>query len=114
MPWSTFLLSPARGAGESLFVLGWVGVSLSTRETLKRIAGLTRQCLDNIKGLPTAGGTSLAKVVKMTMLITNIEDFANTNDVYHRYFSTNPLAHAYLEVKSPAQDGSEIECVAAI
>jgi 2-iminobutanoate/2-iminopropanoate deaminase len=76
----------------------------------------TRQCLENIKAILTAGETSLDKVVKVTMFMTNIKDFAMMNEVYRTYFPTNPLARSHIEVKSLAREGLEIEieCAAAI
>ncbi len=116
VPRSTSPLSPAIRAGDYLFVSGQVGVNPSTREAMKGIEEQTRQCLDNIEGILTAGGTSLDKVVKVTVFMTNIRDFAKMNDVYRTYFPTNPPARSCIEVKSLARDGLEIEieCVAAI
>jgi 2-iminobutanoate/2-iminopropanoate deaminase len=116
VPRSTSPLSPAIRAGDYLFVSGQVGVNPSTRETMEGIEEQTRQCLDNIKRILTAGGTSLDKVVKVTVFMTNIKDFAKMNDVYRTYFPANPPARSCIEVKSLARDGLEIEieCVAAI
>jgi 2-iminobutanoate/2-iminopropanoate deaminase len=88
-------------------------VHRSTCEAITGIAGLIRQGLDNLKGLLTVGGTSLDKVVKVTVLLTKLKDFANTNGVYRTYFSTNPPVCPCLEVKSLSRDGLESEYVAA-
>jgi 2-iminobutanoate/2-iminopropanoate deaminase len=116
VPRSTSPLSPAIKAGDYLFVSGQVGANPTTRETMKGIEEHSRQCLENIKAILTAGGTSLDKVVKVTVFMTNIKDFAMMNDVYRTYFPTNPPAHSCIEVKSLAREGLEIEieCVAAI
>ena len=116
VPRSTSPLSPAIRAGDYLFVSGQVGANPTTRETMKGIEEQTRQCLENIKALLTAGETSLDKVIKVMVFMTNIKDFAMMNDVYRTYFPTNPPARSCIEVKSLAREGLEIEieCVAAI
>lgn len=77
VPCSASPLSPTIRTGDYLLVSGQVGVTPSTRETMQRIAEQTRRCLNNVKGRPTAGGTSLDKVVNVTVFMTNIKGFAN-------------------------------------
>ena len=72
---------------------------------MKGIEEQTRQCLENIKAIPTAGEISLDKVVKATVFMTNIKAFAMMNDVYRRYLPTNPPVRSCIKVKSLDREG---------
>jgi hypothetical protein len=70
----------------------------------------------NIEAIIEAGGCSLDRGVKVTVFMSNIEDFAKLNEVYRSYFPTNLPARSCVEVKSLAHEGLEVEikCVAAL
>jgi len=62
-----------------------------------------------------SSGSSLAKVVKTTVYLTDMREFAKMNEVYARYFPENPPARATVEVaRLPRDVRVEIDCIASI
>jgi 2-iminobutanoate/2-iminopropanoate deaminase len=77
------------------------------------IQGQTRQTLENIKAILEAAGTSLDNVVKTTVFLKDMNDFAAMNEVYKTYFSATPPARSTVEVaRLPLDALVEIEAVA--
>ena len=93
-PASGLPYSPAVIAGNFVFVSGHVGWDPTTQETAPTIEAQTEQCLENLKGILSAAGTSFRHVVKATVFLRNIEDFDAMNKVYRRHFSENPPARS--------------------
>lgn len=81
-------LTPGIRAGSFLFVSGQTGgrVVNGERKIGEGIAEQTTNCIENIKAVLEAGGSSLAKVVKCTVFLTDMKDFAGMNAVYTQYF----------------------------
>jgi 2-iminobutanoate/2-iminopropanoate deaminase len=78
------------------------------------IAEQTTRVIENLKGVLEAAGSSLGDVLKTTVFLTNLDDFAAMNEVYARYFPTLPPARSTIEVsKVPAGASVVIECIAA-
>ena len=74
----------------------------------------TRQCLTNIKAILESQGYTLADVVKTTVLLADIDDFAAMNEVYAEMFSNPYPARSAFAVKDlPKRAMLEIECIAA-
>jgi len=77
------------------------------------IAEQTEQVLENLKGVLEAAGSTLGDVVKTTVFMTDLDDFAAMNEVYARYFTSEPPARSTFQVsKLPAGAIVEIECIA--
>lgn len=73
----------------------------------------TEQVLINLSSVLAAAGSSLARVVKATVYLKDMNDFAAMNEVYARYFGVNPPARAAVEVaRLPKDVRLEIECLA--
>jgi 2-iminobutanoate/2-iminopropanoate deaminase len=73
----------------------------------------TERVLKNIKGILEASGTSLDKVVKTTVFLKSMGEFAAMNEVYGKYFTNNPPARSTVEVSRLPKDVSvEIEVIA--
>ena len=73
----------------------------------------TRQTLDNIKNILEAAGSSLNDVVKVTVYLTDMNDFKVVNEIYGQYFSEPYPARAALEVSGLAKDAKvEIQVTA--
>jgi 2-iminobutanoate/2-iminopropanoate deaminase len=73
----------------------------------------TERVLENIKALLDAAGSSLERVVKTTVFLAEMADFAAMNDVYARYFGTAAPARSTVAVKDlPRGVAVEIEAVA--
>jgi len=74
-----------------------------------------RQALTNLKEILTAAGSSLARVVKTTLFIANMDDFPRINAVYGEFFSDDPPARACVEVARLPRDANfEVEAVALL
>ena len=73
----------------------------------------TEQVLRNLSAVLTASGTSLDRVVKTTVFLADMNDFAAMNEVYGRYFSENAPARATVEAARLPRDARvEIEAIA--
>ena len=79
--------SPAIRAGDYIFVSGQVGSVDAGGKKLETIEAQTRQCLEKIKQILAAAGSSLSDVVKVTVFLGNVSDFAKMNEVYQSYFT---------------------------
>lgn len=78
------------------------------------ITGQTEQCMKNVKAILTAAGCSLSDVVKITVFLSDISNFAAMNDVYKQFFATDCPARSAFAVKDlPLGALVEIEAIAA-
>lgn len=79
------------------------------------IQAQTRQVLDNVKAILEAAGTSMANVVKTTVYLQSMSDFAAMNEVYASYFGDKPPARTTVAVAGlPLGAHVEIEAVAVL
>ncbi len=79
------------------------------------IAAQTEQVLENLKAVLEAGGSGIAHVVKTTVYLKDMNDFAAMNEVYGRYFGASPPARSTVEVARLPRDARvEIEAVALV
>ena len=110
------LFSPAIQLGDLLFVSGAGAQDPKTHAVVPgHISDQVKQCLENIKVVLDAAGSSLDKVLKCTVLLTDIANFQAMNEVYHTYFPTNPPARTTMAVKElPGESPVEIECIAYV
>jgi 2-iminobutanoate/2-iminopropanoate deaminase len=69
-------------------------VNPTMRKPQEGLEAQTRQTLENIKAILEAGGSSLDRVVKITVFMSNIKDFAKMHEIYRSCFPTNPPARA--------------------
>ena len=101
-------------AGGFVFTAGQIPVVPSTNKVVEgSIQAKTRQCLENLKAILEAGGTSLGKVVKTTVFLKDMNDFPHMNEVYAEYFKdTKPARSAIQVAKLPLDVDIEIEAVA--
>jgi 2-iminobutanoate/2-iminopropanoate deaminase len=75
-----------------LFVSGQVSIDPKTNEFVPGdIRQQTERTLENLKGIVEAAGSKLSHVVKSTVFLKNMSDFAAMNEVYARYFPAAPL-----------------------
>ena len=107
--------SQAVKAGDLVFVSGQLPVDPATGAFAgSDIATQTRQSLTNVKSILEAAGYSMADVVKTTVLLADMADFADMNAVYAEFFSDPFPARACFAVKAlPKAALVEIEAVAA-
>ena len=107
--------SQAVQAGNMLFVSGQLPVDPATGAFAgEDITTQTRQSLTNVKNILEAAGYTTADVVKTTVLLANMGDFAAMNAVYAEFFTENKPARAAFAVKDlPRGALVEIEAIAA-
>jgi len=75
----------------------------------------TERVLENLKAVLEACGTSLTRVVKTTVYLKDMGEFAKMNEVYARHFPRNPPARATVEVaRLPRDVRVEIDCIATV
>lgn len=106
--------SQAVKAGGFLFVSGQIPLVPETGElVLGDIKEQAERVLDNINAILGAAGTSFDRVIKTTIFLTDMGNFAAVNEVYSKYFPTNPPARACVAVAQlPRGVAVEIEAIA--
>jgi 2-iminobutanoate/2-iminopropanoate deaminase len=106
--------SQAVDTGDFVFIAGQVPiVPAEGKIVAERVAGQTRQVLENIKEILAAAGLGLENVVKTTVFLRSMGDFREMNEVYAAYFANDPPARATVEVAGlPLGALVEIEAVA--
>lgn len=106
--------SQAVRAGDFLFLSGQIGIDPATGGIVD--GGVERQVervIENLRGILEAAGAGLGAVVKTTVLLQSINDFAVMNEVYKRFFTSECPARAAYEVANlPLGALVEIEAVA--
>ncbi|MEX2143756.1 MAG: Rid family detoxifying hydrolase [Anaerolineales bacterium] len=108
--------SPGVQVGEFLFASGHIGMDPQTGKLAPGgVEAEARQALTNLKSLLEAGGSSLDKVVKTTLFLTNMADFGAVNQIYAGFFSSEPPARSTIEVAAlPGGALFEIEAIATV
>jgi 2-iminobutanoate/2-iminopropanoate deaminase len=99
-----------------LFVSGQVAIDPKTGEFVPGgIAEQTERTLENVKSIVEAAGSKLGHVIKTTVFLKNISDFAAMNEVYARFFSVAPPARSTVEVARLPKDALvEMEVIATV
>lgn len=102
-------------AGEFLFTSGQLPIHPVTGEVPQTIEKQTVQVLENLKAIIEAAGSTMEKVVKCTVYLQNMNDFATMNQIYATYFTDNQPARACVEVSKMAKNALvEIDAIAII
>ena len=106
--------SQAIKAGNTVYVSGQLPIDPATGAFAgSDITAQTRQSLTNLKSILNAAGADMCDVVKTTVYLANIADFAAMNEVYAQFFTAPYPARAAFEVAClPKNALVEIECVA--
>jgi len=107
-------LSPVVKAGDFLFVSGIPPLDLENATMLRgNIEAQTEQVLKNIAYALDCAGSSMDKVVKTNVFVTNAAYFNTINGIYRRYFPDQPPARTFVAMSSwPMEFDIEIECIA--
>lgn len=103
-------------SGGFIFLSGQVALDPKSGElTGGDIRQQTERTLNNIKAILEAAGANLHHVVKTTVFLKDLNDFAAMNEVYSRYFTTAPPARSTVQVARLPKDALvEIEVIAAV
>jgi 2-iminobutanoate/2-iminopropanoate deaminase len=108
--------SQAVRAGNLVFASGQIPIDPATGQFVSGgIAEQTEQVLKNLKALFGAAGVGLDQVVKTTVFLADMDDFAAMNDVYGRYFTEASPARATVQAARLPRDARvEIEAIAVL
>jgi 2-iminobutanoate/2-iminopropanoate deaminase len=106
--------SQAIKAGGMIYCSGQIPIDPVTGEFVSNdVAEQTEQVLKNLDAVLRAGGSTLGDVVKTTVFLKDMGDFAAMNDVYARFFADNKPARATVQAARLPRDARvEIECIA--
>ena len=97
--------SQAIRANGFVFVSGQVAIDPATQQVITgEVAAQTERVLKNLSTILKAAGTGLEKVVRATVFLKNMGDFTAMNEVYARYFSSQPPARSTVEVSRLPKD----------
>ena len=103
----------AKLAGNTLYTSGQLGLIPATGELPEGVEAQVTQALDNLKAVLEAAGMSCADVVKTTVFLADIKDFAAINAIYAKYFEGEAPARSCVQVAAlPKGALFEIEAVA--
>ena len=96
-----------------VFVAGQLGLRPGDKAPLEGITAQTEQVLQNLRAILEEAGSGLDKLVKTTVFLTDLGDFAGMNEVYARHVGDRPPARSTVEVgKLPSGARVEIEAIA--
>jgi len=99
--------------GKMVFTAGQVGLDPNTGKLVEGLEAQTWQALENVKAIVEAAGTNMSNVLKVTVLLDNIDDFGAMNAAYTTFFPANPPARTAYEVgRLPIGALVEIEAIA--
>ena len=99
-----------------IFTAGQIAINPETGQVIDAdIKTQTRRVMENLKAILEEAGTSFASVVKTTVFIKDMSEFAAMNEVYGEYFKENPPARSTVEVaRLPRDVRVEIEAIAIL
>ena len=108
--------SQAVKAGGMVFCSGQIPIDAATGEFVSAdVAEQTEQVLKNLSAVLKAAGSDLNNVVKTTVFLSDMNDFAAMNEIYAKYFSENKPARATVQAARLPRDARvEIDCIAVI
>jgi 2-iminobutanoate/2-iminopropanoate deaminase len=108
--------SPAVRVGNLLFVSGQIPLDPATGHLVEGdIRVQTSRVLDNLRELVVAGGADLSQVVRTTIFLADLADFATVNEIYATYFTPPYPARATVQVaRLPRDVRVEIDAIAVV
>ena len=108
--------SQAVAFGNLLITAGQIPIDPRTGEIVGTdIREQTQRVLQNLSAVLEAGGSNLAHVVKTTVFLKDMNDFAGMNEIYARFFPEQPPARSAVQVaRLPKDVLVEIECIAVL
>ena len=105
--------SQAISIGDLVFCSGQIPLTPQGKIVEGDITAQTRQVLTNLQAVLAAAGSSLARVVKTTVFLADLGDFAPMNQVYSEFFDSAPPARSTVQVARLPRDARvEIEAIA--
>ena len=106
--------SQAIKMGDLLFTSGQLGIIPETGELAQGVEAQTEWALKNLGAILTEAGMSYANVLKTTVFVADLADFAKVNAIYQTYFDGDYPARSCVQVAALPKGGLvEIECIAS-
>jgi 2-iminobutanoate/2-iminopropanoate deaminase len=107
--------SQAIESNSFLFCSGQIGLDPETQILVEGIEAQTHQVLKNLQAVLKAAGTDFSNVIKTTIFVVHMDDFATVNEIYAEYFGEHKPARATIGVASlPKGAIVEIEAIAQL
>lgn len=102
--------------GETLYVSGQIPLDPQTGSFAgDDISSQTYQVMNNVKAIVEAAGSSMSKVIKCSIFLADMGDFATVNQIYGSYFGDEPPAREAIAVKTlPKNAKVEVSCIALV
>jgi 2-iminobutanoate/2-iminopropanoate deaminase len=102
--------------GGLAYLSGQIAIDPSNNKLIDGgISAQTERVLENVKAILEACGASLDSVLKTTVFLKDMNDFTAMNQIYERYFATNPPARSTVQAaKLPRDVSVEIDVIAAV
>jgi 2-iminobutanoate/2-iminopropanoate deaminase len=106
--------SQAIKVSDMLYVSGQIALDAVSGELINdNITEETHQVMKNLEAILRAGGSSFTQVIKCSIFVKNMGDFATINEAYGQYFKEQPPARETVEVRDlPKHVNVEISCIA--
>ncbi|GAB3548116.1 Rid family detoxifying hydrolase [Spirosoma fluminis] len=109
-PYSQAVMVNVRDAGSMLFVSGQVAIDLAPQGDIQ---AETQQVMENIGAILKAAGLDYSNIVKSSIFVKDMNNFAAINEVYGRFFTSEPPARETVEVaRLPKDVNVEISVIA--
>jgi len=107
-------LTPGIRSGDVLYVSGQTGTSRTDPDS--SIQAQTKRALENVQRVVEAAGSTMSNVLKCTVFLADVKDFAGMNSAYTQAFPKDPPARSTVAVAALVSPSAkvEIECIAAI
>jgi 2-iminobutanoate/2-iminopropanoate deaminase len=107
-------LTPGIRVGDIVYTSGQLGTARDAPDST--IQTQTKKALENVKAVVEAGGSTMAHVLKCTVFLTDVKDFAGMNSVYSTFFPKEPPARSTVVVAALVSAAAkiEVECIAAV
>ena len=107
--------SHAIKANGMLFVSGQIGVDVKTGEIPEGVSGQARCCMENVKSIIAEAGGTMDNVVRCSIFLTDMNDFAVVNEIYGSFFNEPYPARATIGVaRLPKDVKVEIDAIAVL
>ncbi|KAL5366329.1 Endoribonuclease L-PSP/chorismate mutase-like protein [Aspergillus floccosus] len=104
--------SQAIRANGQIFVSGQIPADAAGNLVSGNIGELTQACCNNIKAIVEAAGSSVNKIVKVNVFLTDMANFAEMNATYEKFFTHKPARSCVAVAQLPKGVPVEIECIA--
>ncbi len=108
--------SQAIAVGDTVYVSGQIPLDPQTGKFAgSDITTQTYRVMDNVKAIVEASGSSMDKVIKCSIFLSDMGDFATVNEIYGSYFGNEPPAREAIAVKTlPKNALVEVSCIALL